>query len=429
MKFKNILFSLIFTLFVGSALADGVTNQNISSYTTGVFGDPVAVPLTPIINGSFIHGLNNQIVTAGTPLNSASADSNNGRLRLQTGTNSAGAAAVVSKKPMRYREGEGILLRYTAAFTTCVANSTQLVGAANYTSSASNTDFVDSVLTGCNGASFGILYRNNSSDTFIAQTSFNIDKINGTGKSGFNIDYTKGNIYQVQYPFLGYGDILISVQNPDTGLLIPVHRIKYANTSTAIEFTNPNLSFYALVKNSGNTTNLTTYVGSFAGFITGERKFLGANFSTAHRKTTITTRTNIFSLKMATSLNGAVVKGITRLRSCSFACDGGNDSCHFEIVKDTTLGGTPSYAPVSGSTADNGATLTSANSAISVDTAGTTLTGGTIQFNASAARNTGYSMDFTGYDLYIVPGETFTVAITGDASLNGRAACNWNEDY
>lgn len=414
---------------IKSAWADGVVNQNVSSYTTGIFGDSVSVPLTPIINGSFIHGLNNQIVTAGTPLNSATADTNAGRARLQTGTNSAGAAAIVSKKPMRYREGEGILLRYTAAFTTCVANSTQLVGAANYTSSASNTDFVDSVLTGCNGANFGILYRNNSSDTFIAQSSFNIDKINGTGKSGFTIDYTKGNIYQVQYPFLGYGDILISVQNPDTGLLIPVHRVKYSNTSTNIEFSNPNLSFYALVKNSGNTTNLTTYIGSFAGFITGERKFLGANFGFSNRKQNITTRTNVFTMKMATTLNGAAVKGITRLKSCSFACDAGNDTCHFELVKDTTLGGTPSYTPISGSTADNGVTLTSANSAISTDTAGTTLTGGTVQFNSAASRNTGYTIDLTPYDLFIAPGETYTAAITGDSALVGRVACNWSEDY
>ena len=424
-----IAFLLSITTFLAGADVTTTNTMAYSPYTVGAFGDMISSKLTPAINGDWVNGINSQIATVGTPLNSATGDISNGRLRLQTGTNTAGAVALVSKKPIRYRQGEGSIVRFTSAFTTCVANSLQLMGVANYTASASNTVFLDGYLVGCNGANFGILYRNNTSDTVINQSAFNIDKVDGTGKSGVTINYTFGNVYQIKYPYLGYGDVEIAIQNPETGTMIPVHRIKYANTTATVQLSNPNLSFYAIAQNSGNTTNLTMYNASFAGFVTGEREYLGATFGTSNRKTAITTRTNIFTMKMATTLNGAAVKGITRLKSCSFACDGANDTCLFDLVKSTALGGTPSYTPISGTTADAGVTLTNANSAISVDTAGTTVTGGTIQFNASAARNTGYETDLTGYYLHLTSGETFTVAITGDASTTARASCNWTEDY
>jgi len=424
------IITLIITLLSLSANAGEITGTNVfaySPYTVGALGDIIHAPLTQVIGGDYVNGMLSQIVTSGTPLNSATATVSSGRLLLQTGTNAAGAVAVVSKKPISYIQGEGSILRYTAAYTTCVANSVQWIGVANYTASASNTAYLDGVLTGCNGATFGINYRNNGSDTFIAQAAWNIDKMNGVGKSGITLNYALGNIYQVKYPYLGYGDIEIAVQNPDTGIIIPVHRIKYANSSINTEFANPNMSFYAMALNSGNTTNLSMYNGSFGGFVTGDRKFNGAIFGAANRKSAITTRTNIFTIKVASSVNGNAFRRPIKLKSCSFACDGANDTCQFDIVKDTTLGGTPSYAPINGSTADGGTTLTNANSVASIDTAGTTVTGGTIQFNASAARNTGFEMNMVDYDLFLVNGETMTMAITGDTSVTARVSCNWVE--
>lgn len=63
----------------------------------------------------------------------------------------------------KYRAGEGLLSRFTAQFTTGAANSTQLAGMRNAA--------IDGWFIGYNGTSFGIMYRRNSVDTWIAQSS------------------------------------------------------------------------------------------------------------------------------------------------------------------------------------------------------------------------------------------------------------------
>lgn len=57
----------------------------------GAFGDLEVMGLTPLYQASFATGLRSQLVTT-TVANSATADTNGGRLRLQTGTNAAGSA-------------------------------------------------------------------------------------------------------------------------------------------------------------------------------------------------------------------------------------------------------------------------------------------------------------------------------------------------
>jgi hypothetical protein len=423
--FLSLILSIVFAFPAFAETASSITTS-LTPYTTGSFGDEVSQTLDKVVAGSWHNGINTNLFSAGTPLNSATVDVSNNRLRLQTGTNAAGAAAFISKRPIVYREGQGSVVRFTAAFTTCVANSEQYIGVANYTASASNTAFIDGYVIGCNGASFGVLHRNNSSDSFTAQASFNLDLINGSGSSAFNVDYTKGNVYQISYPYLGYGTVTFSVQNPKTGLFIPFHRIRYPNTTTTTQLSNPNLSLYAVVANSGNTTNLTLLNGSMAGFVVGEQHLFGDSHAFSNRKTNITTRTNVFTLKSSTNLNGVKHTGTIRIRSCSFACDAGNDTCLFDIVRNTTLGGTPSFAAVDGTTADSGVSITG-NSSVSADTAGTTVTGGKIEFNAAAARNTGYQIDLTPFDIFLYPTETMTFAITGDASLAGRVSCNWDD--
>ena len=72
--------------------------------------------------------------------------------------------------------------------------------------------------------------------------------------------------------------------------------------------------------------------------------------------------------------------------------------------------------------------LTEQQEIASVDTAGTTITGGIIQFNFSAARNTGFFLDVSSFDLFIEPASIMAFAITGDSSGTARVSVNWVED-
>ena len=58
-------------------------------------------------------------------------------------------------------------------------------------------------------------------DEFVSQDQWNIDTMDGLGTSmnpsGVKLDVTKGNVFQIQTQYLGFGGILYSVENPRTG--------------------------------------------------------------------------------------------------------------------------------------------------------------------------------------------------------------------
>ena len=395
--------------------------SNMSAFGTLETGE-----LTPIIQGDFVYGLNTQIWnTATTSGAGATVDTSNGRLRIQSGTSSSGNAYITSRKILRYRAGQGNVVRFTPLFTAGVANNIQAWGIGTIASNA----LYDGYFFGYNGTAFGIAHAISGSITWTAQTSWNGDKIDGTAGTSFTWDPTKGTPVMIKYPYLGYGDIEFFVQNPTTGSWILVHTIRYANTTANTQLSNPSLQFIGYTLNSGNTSNITMYTGSVRCFVSGQRNYSSnPKWGASNRKATITTQTSVLSLKNATTYNGITNRGLIRLNYLSFAWDGANDTGLLNVILNTTLGGSPSYTTINGTTADSGVTITSGNSIASVDTAGTTITGGTVVFNVALARNSNCFMDLTSQDIYVEPGSTITFAVTGDASGTARVSVNWSED-
>lgn len=81
------------------------------------FGTLETNELTPIFQGDFVHGLNTQLwdspVVSGT---GATIDTDSSRLRIQSGTANNGFAYIQSKRPLRYRAGQGTVVRHTHVF-------------------------------------------------------------------------------------------------------------------------------------------------------------------------------------------------------------------------------------------------------------------------------------------------------------------------
>jgi len=384
------------------------------------FGTLETAELTPVIQLDFVYGINTQTGTA-TVANSATVDTNAARLRLQTGTNSAGSAIFQSKRIAKYRAGQGIVARFTPIFTTGVASSTQLMGAG---------DATNGYFFGYNGTAFGILHRNGGVDTWTARTSWNGDKVDGSAGSSFTWNPTFGTPVQIKYPYLGYGNINFYVQNPDTSTWVLVHTIKYANTTATTQLTIPNLSFYAQVLNAGNTSNLIAYCGSVGFFISGIRNFVsGPRWALDNNKASITTETCLLNIRNATTYNGVANKTLLRLQSVSFAAANGSNAIgvmRFRIG--ATIGGSPSWTTVNGTTAYSGVTITSGNSVVSYDTAGTTSTGGTYIYNLSVAQASALVVDLSQYEFFVAPGEILTIAGFSTVSTSLGVSINWTED-
>lgn len=397
-----------------------INRVSFNSANQSAFGTLETAELTPVFQGDFVHGLNTQLwntaVVSGT---GATVDTDSGRLRIQSGTSGTGYAYIQNRIPTRYRAGQGTVARFTPIFTTGVADSIQAWGVGNI---ASNVLY-DGYFFGYNGTSFGIVHYVRGTPAWTAQASWNGEAL------GFTLDPTKGSPVMIKYPYLGYGDIMFFVQDPASGAWKLAHVIRYANTVATTQLSNPTMSFTGFVLNSGNTTNLTMYCGSVGMFISGVRSFAGnPKWAMDNNKSGITTETNLLTLRNATTYNGVTNRGLIRLRSISVSSSAASGVACFRFKSNVTLGGSPSYTTINGTTADSGVTITSGNSITSYDTAGTTITGGNYLFSLFADNPNSQTVDLEPYDIFIPPAEILTISGFSTNSSQLGLALSWSED-
>jgi hypothetical protein len=100
-------------------------------------------------------------------------------------------------------------------------------------------------------------------ETRINQSQFNIDKLDGTGPSGFTIDTSKMHMVGIQYTWYGAGFIDFMVRGGD-GNWVYAHRIKNNSVNTEAHMRTGNLPVRYSVDNDGSpaTTFLTADPGS-----------------------------------------------------------------------------------------------------------------------------------------------------------------------
>ena len=233
----------------------------------------------------------------------------------------------------------------------------------------------------------------------------------------------------IKYPYLGFGNITFYMQNPNNSRWVLVHTIRYANTTTTLQLSNPSLSFYGQSINSGNNTNLIMYCGSVGVFLSGTRSFVSSpKWAMDSNKSSITTETNIITLQNCTSYNGVTNRSLIRLNSVSVSSSAANGIAVFRLKLGATLGGVPAYTAINGTLAGAGATITSGNSVTSYDVAGTTIANGLYLFGIGMDNPNTRDIDLTPFDLYVAPGEFMTVSAFSTNSSAIGCVLNWTED-
>lgn len=131
--------------------ADSHTNgrDDIMSVEKSAFGEQLVAEFTPQVQLQFPYNINTALVRARAN-QSGSVDVNENMLRLQTGAAGNSSGEMLSRKPVKYNPGQGGVCKFTAVFTTGVANSTQIAGVG---------DSGDGYFFGYDGATFGIRHR------------------------------------------------------------------------------------------------------------------------------------------------------------------------------------------------------------------------------------------------------------------------------
>jgi hypothetical protein len=391
-----------------------VTNALNINLPRSAFGELTSVQPTPVVQVDFVYNVNADLVNSAIT-GSGTVTQADSMVVLQTTANASSSAMVESKRFVKYRPGQGVVVRGTALFTTGVANSEQLFGAG---------DVDDGLFFGYDGATFGILRRVNGVDNWTAQTAWNGDVMDGSGSSsnpsGQTLDPTKGNVFQIRFQWLGFGRIAFGIEDEDTGGFIAVHSIAYANNFTTPSLYNPSFPVLWSVENTTNNTNITLKGASAFAEIEGKIEYLGPTNATGNTKTGVTTTlTSIVTIRNKSTYQTLTNRTPINILKYSASVDG-NKPAEFQLVKNATLGGTPSYTDISTNT-----------SVVEYDTAGTTVTGGQIIDFATLASSGSLSEGGTATtDIIILPGETLTLAINAtNATTDATAAIRWVEDF
>lgn len=187
-----------------------------------------------------------------------------------------------------------------------------------------------------------------STDTFIPQSSWNGDKLNGTGDSGLTIDPTKLNIFQISFGYLGTDAIVFKVKlcpaNGNNPTWITFHTIRLPNTLTTSSFSNPSLPFTLAAYSVGSTTNLVVNSASFSGFIEGNKFLHGGRFSYFNSLTTVGAANfqALFTIMNTRYYKDRANQAVINLLSVTGALKH-TSPCIFYLIKNGTLAGNPNF--------------------------------------------------------------------------------------
>ena len=253
-------------------------------------------------------------------------------------------------------------------------------------------------------------------ETAVAQTAWSADKA-ANGQTLPTIDFTKGNVFQIRYQWLGFGAIEFSIEDPVTGRLTLVHRIEYANANTEPSVHHPSLPLQGISENVANDSSLVVKLGSMGGFIEGRDLPIGVLQSKKGTSAAIgSTRIPILSLKNKSVYQSRLNRASVKLNSLALASDA-TKSLTISIHINPTL------------TAAAFADVDTNTSVMSADTSATATTGGDLIFETELAKVDTLLHDLNSIRNLILPGDVWSlsaVAVSGSGH-ELDAVFNWDE--
>jgi hypothetical protein len=153
-----------------------------------------------------------------------------------------------SKKVFSYQPGKALQVLQTFVLNPPKENLVQRVG---YASSENG------VLLELNGSQVNLVKRTHISgvttSVTVPQSEWNVDTLDGTGPSGYTLDYTKAQILFSEYEWLGVGSVRVGFAID--GKFITAHQFNHANLIDSVYMTSATLPVRYEILNTGNTSS------------------------------------------------------------------------------------------------------------------------------------------------------------------------------
>jgi len=168
---------------------------------------------------------------------------------LEVPTTSGARSLRQSRKYLNYSPGYSQLIYVTTVFDEPKEHLVQRVGYFD----DNNGFFFEA-----SGTTNSVVLRSDTSGIFserrIPQNEWNLDKLDGSGTSEFNLDVSLGNIYLFDMQWLGVGQIRCGVVDSN-GEVVYAHRFINANLFTAPYIRTPNLPVRWEILNAQETSS------------------------------------------------------------------------------------------------------------------------------------------------------------------------------
>jgi hypothetical protein len=366
------------------------------------FGELSVAQDTPTIQTSFVYGVSNVLLNW-----TGNVYSNNGMAIVSSAPGNT--SRLWTRKITRYRPGEGTKMRTTGMFSPGVTGATQIVG-------FGGPDLLDILAFGYNGTQFGILYTQHSVQTWIPQGSWNYDQFP-------SLDPTKLNVFQIKFQYLGAGNISFYIVDSATSHWVLVHQIHNANVNTQPNLRNPSFQAFYSVTNASSTNPVMVSCSSVGMFIEGTTEFLGPRTSLDNTITTNSAQTNIMLIQNSLSYNGITNKNTMIVTNVSVAANSSSSGTGtLRIIKNPPVTGTLTWNALPNCTTTSNGLVVTGTSCITYSTS--TSTAGTIvgDYCQVFAIGTSTSIDVRGFDLTLLPGETYVFSILFSSGNNINAS-------
>lgn len=263
--------------------------------------------------------------------------SGEGLVNLNLTTASGAKVLRETKRVCSYQPGKSLQIMNTFVMASGKANLRQRVG-------YFGTD--NGIYLEVSGTSVPSFVERNSvsgsvAETRVPQTSWNIDKLDGNGPSGFTLDITKAQIHWIDVEWLGLGTVRTGfVIN---GQFVHCHSFHHANLITSTYMTTASLPVRYEIENLGTTASSSTLkqvcstVLSEGGYeLRGAQSTVGTPVATPYDLTNASTFYPVISIRLKSTFLDAIVI----LTALSIMGITNNASYNWKVVAGgTTTGG------------------------------------------------------------------------------------------
>ena len=175
-----------------------------------------------------------------------------GLINIGIGTTAGCSVIRETAKVFSYQPGKSLLVLNTFVMNAPKTNLRQRVGYFG----ADNGMYLQVSGIGSTSVSFVERSLSTGTETVVPQTEWNIDKLDGTGVSGYTLDISKAQILWMDIEWLGLGTVRVGfVIN---GQFIHCHSFHHANIIQSTYITTASLPLRYEIANTGITTSSST---------------------------------------------------------------------------------------------------------------------------------------------------------------------------